>query len=105
LSNDVTGLQKRFTGIPDTSGGAGPPLADEPRPLYNDLLTIGFGLDSYTAAPTSDEMLRIDDLAKRLRALIAEVNKLIDEGVPKLNKQMSDAGLQIVNPGKKIPPP
>jgi photosystem II stability/assembly factor-like uncharacterized protein len=105
LSNDVTNLQKRFTGVPDTSGGAGPPLADEPRPLYNDILTIGFGLDSYTAAPTSDEMLRLDDLAKKLRELIADVNKVIDEGVPRLNKQMSNAGLQIVNPGKKISPP
>src|SRR2546425_11014606 len=68
LSNDVTNLQKRLTGVPDTSGNAGPPLPDEPRPLLGDILGIGFGLDSYTAAPTSDEMLRIDDLAKQLRA-------------------------------------
>jgi len=25
--------------------------------------------------------------------------------VPRLNKQMSDSGLQILNPGKKITPP
>ena len=50
-------------------------------------------------------MLRIDDYTKKLRELIADVNKLIDEGVPRLNKQMSDAGLQILNPGKKITPP
>ena len=105
LSDDVTNLQKRLFPPPDTSGGAGPPLPDEPRPLYFDILITAIGLDGYTAAPTSDEMLRIDDLAKQLRALIADVNKLIDEGVPKLNKQMSDAGLQIVNPGKRIPPP
>ena len=48
---------------------------------------------------------RIDDLAKQLRALLADVNKLSDEGVPRLNKQMNDASLQIVNPGRKIPPP
>ncbi|HVS21793.1 MAG TPA: hypothetical protein VHD88_08080, partial [Pyrinomonadaceae bacterium] len=105
LSDDVTNLQKRWTGVPDTSGSAGPPLPDEPRPLFGQIVTIAFGLDSYTAAPTSDEMLRIDDLAKQLRVLITDVNKVIDEGVPRLNKQMSDAGLQIVNSGKKIPPP
>jgi len=98
-------LQKRLFPPPDLSGGAGPPLPDEPRPLYFDILSAAFGLDSYTAAPTSDEMLRIDDFTKKLRELIADVNKVMDEGVPKLNKQMSDAGLQILNPGKKIPPP
>ncbi len=66
---------------------------------------VGFGLDSYTGAPTADEMTRIDDLAKQLRVLIVDVNKVLEEGVPRLNKQMSDAGLQILNPGKKIPPP
>ncbi|PYS61801.1 MAG: hypothetical protein DMF74_15395 [Acidobacteria bacterium] len=105
LSDDVTNLQKRLFPPPDTGGGAGPPLPDEPRPLYFDILITAIGLDGYTAAPTADDMLRIDDLAKQLRTLIADVNKLIDEGVPRLNKQMSDAGLQIVNPGKKIPPP
>jgi hypothetical protein len=105
LSDDVTNMQKRLTGLPDISGSAGPPLPDEPRPLLGQIFEVGGDLDSYTAAPTSDEMLRIDDLAKQLRTLIADVNKLIDEGVPRLNKQMSDAGLQIVNPGKKITPP
>jgi len=66
---------------------------------------VAFNMDGYTAAPTADEMLRLDDYAKKLRELIAEVNKMMDQDVPKLNKQMSDAGLQIVNPGKKIPPP
>ena len=105
LSDDVTNLQKRLFPPPDLSGGAGPPLPDEPRPLYFDILNVAFNMDGYTAAPTADEMLRLDDYAKKLRELIAEVNKMMDQDVPKLNKQMSDAGLQIVNPGKKIPPP
>jgi hypothetical protein len=47
-------------------------------------------------------MTRIDDLAKQLRVLIADVNRMLEEGVPRLNKTMSDVGLQILNPGKKI---
>jgi len=105
LSDDVTNLQKRLVAAPDLTGSAGPPPPEEPRPLLGQLFEVGFGLDSYTAAPTSDELMRIDDLAKQLRQLIAEVNRVNDEGVPRLNKQMSDAGLQIVNPGKKITPP
>jgi ABC-type transporter Mla subunit MlaD len=62
-------------------------------------------LDRYTGAPTADEMARINDLAKQLRALIVDVNKLLEEEVPRLNKQINDAGLQISNPDKKIPPP
>ncbi|MFS8085607.1 MAG: hypothetical protein ACMG6H_08255, partial [Acidobacteriota bacterium] len=104
LSDEVTKLQGRLIEPPDT-GSAGPPLPDEPRPLFSQIFFLGFGLDSYTGAPTTDEMIRIDDLAKQLRALITDVNKVIDEGVPRLNKTMSDAGLQILNPGKKIPPP
>jgi hypothetical protein len=58
-------------------------------------------LDRYTGAPTADEMARINDLAKQLRALIVDVNKLLEEEVPRLNKQINDAGLQISNPGDK----
>jgi photosystem II stability/assembly factor-like uncharacterized protein len=105
LSDDVTNLQKRLTGLPDSAGGAGPPLPDEPRPLLGQIFEVGGGLDSYTGAPTADEMIRIDDLARQLRELLGDINRMIDEGVPRLNKQMSDAGLQIVNPGKRIPPP
>jgi small-conductance mechanosensitive channel len=105
LSDDVANLQKRLTGLPGNAGGAGPPLPDEPRPLLGQIFEIGGGLDSYTGAPTADEVMRIEDLAKQLRELLGDINKMIEEGVPRLNKQMSDAGLQIVNPGKRIPPP
>lgn len=104
LFDEVTKLQARLVEPPDT-GSAGPPSPDEPRPLFSQIFMVGFGLDSYTGAPTADEMTRIDDLAKQLRALIVDVNRVLEEGVPRLNKTMSDAGLQILNPGKKIPPP
>jgi hypothetical protein len=83
----------------------GPPLPDEPRPLFSQIFFVGLGLDGCTGAPTADEMTRINDLAKQLRGLIVDVNKVIEEEVPRLNKQINDAGLQNSNPGKKIPPP
>jgi hypothetical protein len=33
------------------------------------------------------------------------VSKVLEEGMPRLNKQMSDAGLADFKAGKKIPPP
>ena len=66
---------------------------------------VAGGLDSYTAAPTADEMVRIDDLAKQLNDLIAELNKFVETDVANLNKQLRDSGLQFLNPGKRIEPP
>ena len=84
LSDDVTNLQKRLVAAPDLTGSAGPPLPEEPLPLLGQIFEVGSGLDSYTAAPTADEILRIDALAKKLRELIVDVNKMIEEGVPRL---------------------
>jgi hypothetical protein len=33
------------------------------------------------------------------------LNKVIEEGVPNLNKQMRDSGAPFVNAGQRIPPP
>ena len=66
---------------------------------------MAFGLDNYTAAPTADELTRIEDLSKQLKDLLAELNKFIGEDVANLNKQLRDSGLQFLNPGKPIEPP
>jgi hypothetical protein len=104
FSDQVTALQKRLVTTPDM-GNAGPPLPDEPRPLLSQIREVAFGLDSYTAAPTSDELVRIDDLARQLRELISDVNRVVEDDAPRLNRQMGESGLQILNPGKRIPSP
>jgi hypothetical protein len=40
-----------------------------------------------------------------LRVLIDQLNKLIDEAVPNLNKQIRDSGVSFVNPGQRVAPP
>ena len=104
LSEQLAQIQKKLVAAPDT-GGAGPALPDEPRPLLSQINGVAGGLDSYTAAPTADEMVRIDDLAKQLNDLIAELNKFVETDVANLNKQLRDSGLQFLNPGKRIEPP
>jgi len=102
LSDQLAAIQKKLVSTPDNTGGAGPALPDEPRPLVGQITGVAFGLDSYTAAPTSDELVRIEDLSKQLKDLIAELNKFVGEDVGNLNKQLRDAGLQFLNAGKPV---
>lgn len=105
VSDGLAAIQKKLVTTPDNSGGAGPPLPDEPRPLLNQINVVAFGLDNYTAAPTADELVRIEDLSKQLKDLLAELNKFIAEDVANLNKQLRESGLQFLNPGKPLEPP
>jgi photosystem II stability/assembly factor-like uncharacterized protein len=104
LADQLSQIQKKLIAPPDT-GGAGPALPDEPRPLLSQINGLAGGLDSYTAAPTADELVRIDDLAKQLNDLIAELNKFVETDVANLNKQLREGGLQFLNPGKRVEPP
>jgi hypothetical protein len=104
LADQLNQIQKKLVAGPDT-GNAGPALPDEPRPLLSQINGLAGGLDSYTAAPTADEMVRIDDLAKQLNDLIAELNKFVETDVANLNKQLREGGLQFLNPGKRLEPP
>jgi hypothetical protein len=105
VADQVTTLQRKLVAVPDTSGSAGPPLPDEPRPLLTRLGQVAGGLDSYTAAPTEDEMVRIEELSKELRDFVGELNALIDGSVANLNRQMRESGIQFLNPGQRIVPP
>jgi hypothetical protein len=104
LSDSLNTIQKKLVATPDNTGGAGPALPDEPRPLLSQIAGIAFGLDSYTAAPTADELVRIEDLSKQLNDFIAELNKFISTDVADVNKQLRDSGLQFLNPGKPLTP-
>ncbi|MGA9770523.1 MAG: hypothetical protein WBV94_15905 [Blastocatellia bacterium] len=105
VADQISDLQRRLTGLPDTSGNAGPPLPDEPRPLSGRIGQIAGGLDGYTAAPTADELRRIEEAAVELRVFIEQLNKVIDEAIPNLNKQMRDSGMTFVNAGQRLQPP
>lgn len=105
LADRLNDIQKKLITPPDTTGNAGPALPDEPRPLLGLINGVAGGLDSYTAAPTADEMVRIDDLAKQLNELITELNRFVETDVANLNKQLREGGLQFLNPGKPVEPP
>jgi len=105
VSDQVDDVQKRIVPVFDQSGSAGPPLPDAPRPVLGRIGQLFNGLDSYTAAPTPDQTAKLGDLAGELKVLIDQLNKLIDETVPNLNKQIRDSGVSFVNPGQRVAPP
>lgn len=105
VSAQVDAVQKRIVPTFDQSGSAGPPLPDAPRPVLGRIGQLFNELDSYTAAPTPDQIAKLGELSTELKALVDQLNKLIDEGVPNLNKQIRDSGLSFVNPGQRVPLP
>ena len=74
-------------------GGAGAAPAFTPAPVPQKLQRLLQQIDSYSAAPTSQQMSDIQNAKDELTRGAAEVDKLWDE-VAKLNKTMADAGVQ-----------
>ena len=102
VSDQVDDVSKKIVPTFDQSGSAGPPLPDAPRPVLGRIGQLFNGLDSYTAAPTSDQTAKLGELSAELKVLVEQLNKLIDEAVPNLNKQIRDSGVSFVNPGQRV---
>ena len=74
-------------------GGAGPPPAYTPPPVTQKITRLMFTIDGYSAAPTSRQMSDIEQCSSELKKGQSDVDALWDE-VPKLNKLMTDNGVQ-----------
>jgi len=85
-------------------GGAGPPLTYTPPPVTQKITRLMGSIDSYSEAPTARQLADIEDASAQLQKGVAEVNKLWDE-VPKLNKQMMDAGVPYFTVTPSTAPP
>lgn len=105
LSDQVDEVQSKIVQTPGPPGSAGPPLPGTPRPVLQRVGQLYSGLESYTAAPTADQTAKLADLSTELKSIVEQVNRVIDEAVPNLNKQIRDSGISFVNPGPRIPTP
>jgi hypothetical protein len=61
-------------------------------------------LDSYTEAPGQEQQDLARVLTTQLNAAITEVNRLLAETVPRLNKQIEAAGAAPIKAGEAIAP-
>jgi len=102
VSDRVDDVSKKIIPVFDQSGSAGPPLPDAPRPILGRIGQMFNGLDTYTAAPTADQVAKLSELSGELKGLVDQLNKLIDEAIPNLNKQIRDSGLSFINPGQRV---
>jgi hypothetical protein len=106
VADQIDEIQRKLMPVADGPlGGAGPPLPGTPRPLVGRIGQLAGALDGYTAAPTAAQLERIDDLSKELKLVIDQLNRVIEESVPNLNKQMRDSGAPFLNAGQRITPP
>jgi photosystem II stability/assembly factor-like uncharacterized protein len=73
-------------------GGAGAPGPYVPAPVTQKIARLMNAIDNFSGAPTSRQSADIEEAKVELQKGTAQVNQLWDE-VPRLNKQMQDAGV------------
>ncbi|MGH9840672.1 MAG: hypothetical protein ACREEM_17985, partial [Blastocatellia bacterium] len=61
-------------------------------------------LESYTEAPSARQQDQLRKFTAQLNSVIEQVNKLIIETVPNLNKQIEAAGAAPIKAGETIAP-
>jgi hypothetical protein len=105
VSDKLEQLQRSLVPVFDGSGGAGPALPGTPRPLIGRLGQLFNAIDGYTAAPTPEQLTRIDNLTRELTTIIGDLNKMIEEAIPNLNNKIREGGVSFINPGQKVEPP
>jgi hypothetical protein len=100
FSKKVNEVAGHFVNPPlesEEQGSAAPPLINYPPTLGQRINQVFGGMQSVTAVPTTDEMADYSLLKKELEDLKPQVNQLVKEGLPALNKMINDAGVaQIV---------
>jgi len=110
LARQVGELQRRvfpsFGGF--GGGGEGQQESAGPQdPSFQTAVGIRIGqlfnsLDGYTAPVSPRQLEQIEALSKQLNVVVEQVNKLITEAVPNLNKQMLESGIGVLNAGPRI---
>ncbi len=80
----------------EEQGSAAPPFVVYPATIGQRIGQVYGPLQSVTAAPTADEMADYAVLAKELADLKPQIDKLVKEGLPALNKTVNDAGVPFI---------
>ena len=63
---------------------------------------LGEAIGGYTAAPTDRQIQKIEEKKQELGGLIQRINKIIEESIPRLNKQLNENNIPHMLPGKTI---
>jgi hypothetical protein len=58
------------------------------------IMTVGSSISGFPSAPTQTELSQLKELTDALNTLVAELNALIKDEIPKLNKILEANGLK-----------
>jgi hypothetical protein len=70
--------------------------------IQGSLYMIGRVIGGYTAAPSMRQVQEIDQRSKELGDLIQEINAIIEEDIPRLNKLLNENNIPFLLPGEAI---
>jgi hypothetical protein len=96
FQKQVNAIAYKFVNPPEEGqeqGSAAPPLVVYAPTLGQRINGVYGGIQSVTAAPTPDELSNLDAFTKELHELQPQIQKLITEGLPALNKLMNDSSI------------
>jgi photosystem II stability/assembly factor-like uncharacterized protein len=105
--SDLDQAQRRL--IPPTptrvqQESAGPPDPERLTILLPRVRQLFFSIDGYTEAPSAQQKEQVQVLTKQLNTVIEQINKLITETVPNLNRMAEAAGAAPIKAGEPLSP-
>jgi photosystem II stability/assembly factor-like uncharacterized protein/prefoldin subunit 5 len=96
MDKDLKEIKIKLTGDPDLGFRA------RRFSVQGGLFLLGEAIASYTAAPTDRQIQQIQEKKDELSGLIQRINKIIEEGIPRLNKLLNENNIPHMLPGKTI---
>jgi photosystem II stability/assembly factor-like uncharacterized protein len=107
LGQELDRLQRRLVpqvGTANQQENAGPADPERLRALLPRISQLFGSLESYTEAPSARQQAHLRFFTAQLNSVIEQVNKLITDAVPNLNKQIEAAGASPIKAGETIAP-
>ncbi len=93
-----------FTQMMMQNESAGPGDPNRMNALMPRIGQLYSGLDSYTEPVTAQHREKLDRYTSQLNEVIGQINKMITERIPALNKQISESGLTPIKAPETVAP-
>jgi hypothetical protein len=98
LLKKVNDLAKKYHREREGLGNAGPPFEWLPAPLPSQVQGLMEDIDDFAAVPGQQQTEKIAELKPQVSDASAQVQKLLEEELPALNKKMNEAGVPHIVP-------
>lgn len=96
LAKKVDEVHAKYVRPPQPLGNAGPPLVWTPPLLPERALGLMGNIEGYSAAPSGQDVQRLEELSPLVADGSTKVKKLVEEDLANLNKIIADAGIPLI---------